>query len=383
MKINCFRTKFTALFLSLVLIWLSVPVGSIDLTLDDSLIKEEATLQTNSSALTEDISLRDEFTKHYYDSDGNYYAVVYPEQVHYKENNEWKEVDNTLSFDSTTKKYTTNGPEFATTFANSTSSNQLVSISDGEYTLSWTVSFPNNQDTELSTMSISSTEITESSGLTISASTAQISQIETDAENEITTKETVGKVGKTISSVRYKNVFNNSVDLRYSVLHGKVEEDIILYSPEGFTSYTLTVNTGGLTAIKLPDNTIIFANEDGEGIFNLGAPWMKDSGVSVTDDITVNVVQRGNYAYITYIPNSEWLNDTSRIYPVLIDPSFTTRKYLSNYEDTYVFTGDSASATRATETTMKVGKIDSKTHYSYIKILDIPDLVKTSSLIGS
>ena len=80
MKKKHFKTKFTALFLSLVLIWLSVPVGSIDLTLDDSLIKEEATLQTNSSALTEDISLRDEFTKHYYDSDGKYYAVVYPEQ---------------------------------------------------------------------------------------------------------------------------------------------------------------------------------------------------------------------------------------------------------------------------------------------------------------
>ena len=42
-----------------------------------------------SAELTEDIKLRDTFTKHYTDGNGKYYAVVFPEQVHYLENGEW------------------------------------------------------------------------------------------------------------------------------------------------------------------------------------------------------------------------------------------------------------------------------------------------------
>ena len=203
--------------------------------------------------------------------------------------------------------------------------------------------------------------------------TAQVS--ETDDPGIIKNRDTISKMGKAISGIRYNHVFNNTVDLRYSVLHGKIEEDVILNSPDGFTSYTLTVHTNGLSATKCSDNSVAFQTASGETIFTLGAPWMKDSYISVSDDIEVTVRQIGHIAYITYTPDSTWLHDASRVYPVLIDPSFTTRYYTSNYEDTYVYSGDSASTTRPTETTMKVGNISGNPYYAYIKILNVPDLV--------
>lgn len=59
---------------------------------------------------------------------------------------------------------------------------------------------------------------------------------------------------------------------------------------------------------------------------------------------------------------------------MLIDPDVTTRTFKSNYIDTYVYEGDSASSARANETTMIVGNNGGKIHYSYLKILDIPEL---------
>lgn len=59
----------------------STEMSDIDLGFDLDL---DENFDTGISAeLTEDIKLRDTFTKHYTDGNGKYYAVVFPEQVHY------------------------------------------------------------------------------------------------------------------------------------------------------------------------------------------------------------------------------------------------------------------------------------------------------------
>ena len=324
--------------------------------------------------LEEDESLRDAFTKHYVDPDGYRYAVIYPEQVHYNANGEWVEVDNTLMYDSVTERYVSSNDMFTTKFSKNALSDQLVSITDGDYTLSWTVSFVNGQAAGTSPIPSISTKATMDLSASISSAVGIVTN-NRKLENETTHTRNVSNIGKASSAIRYNNVFNNSVDLRYSVLHGKVEEDIILNSPDNFTSYILSVNTNGLVATKQADNSIWFVNDKNETVFTLAAPWMKDSAVAVSDDIEVSVLQKGEYAYIAYTPNAQWLNDESRVYPVLIDPSFTTRYYTNNYEDTYVYTGDIASSTRPTETMLPVGKLNGINHYTYIKILNIPTLL--------
>ena len=65
-----------------------------------------------SELVTEDETLRDKFTKHYVAEDGKRYAVVYADQIHYEDNNgNWLEVDNSLTFDTSKQKYSTNNTE--------------------------------------------------------------------------------------------------------------------------------------------------------------------------------------------------------------------------------------------------------------------------------
>lgn len=46
--------------------------------------------------LSEDATLRDEYTKHFVLSDGSMLAASYSVPVHYYKNDEWKDIDNTL-----------------------------------------------------------------------------------------------------------------------------------------------------------------------------------------------------------------------------------------------------------------------------------------------
>lgn len=375
--------RVIAVLLSLIMIMTMLPMSAY--AVEESIEKRKIESQNNITnntykgteegipILEEETLLRDKFTKHYFDADGNRYAVVFPEQVHYSENDSWIEIDNTFTLDETTKRYISKNKKFRTQFSQESDSRQLVTIEDGSYMLSWSISFASGTKMGKEQCSLTMSENTNVQKT--SKTSALVYEVNEAAISKVKSKETISELGKAISGIRYNGVLKDKVDLRYSVLHGKVEEDVILNSPEGFTSYMLTIDTNGLTTVKHKDNSVAFVNAEGETIFTLGAPWMKDSYISVSNAIEVTVKQEDDVAYIIYAPNLEWLNDESRVYPVLIDPSFTTRFYTSNYEDTYVYTGDSASTTRPTETTMMVGNLSGKQYYAYVKILNIPDLV--------
>ena len=153
--------------------------------------------------MIEDLSKRDKFTKHYAAPNGERYAVVFSEQVHYEEDGQWVEVDNRMTLNTATQRYETANEAFSANFAANSSADSLVSISDGEYSLSWSVIFPST------------------TGGTLSANaTAQlIGGGETDA---ITTVNNMENMSKAASALRYSGLGGGEVDLRYTVLHGKV-----------------------------------------------------------------------------------------------------------------------------------------------------------------
>jgi len=78
----------------------------------------------------------------------------------------------------------------------------------------------------------------------------------------------------------------------------RYEEDIILNSLGSFTSYALAVDTGGLTVYKNDSGSVAFSGAQGNAIFTIAAPWMMDENGEVTDDIEVELIQRGELAVI-------------------------------------------------------------------------------------
>ncbi len=372
------KTRIISLLLSLIftLGTVQIPINAVgnepkSLSVSSSDIGEA---DIASDTLEEDISLRDKYTKHYVSGDGKRYMVIFPEQVHYLEDDAWLEVNNTFSLDSVKNEYVSANSEFKTRFSKSAKSSRLVYIKDGDHSLSWSISF-DSSDLKSTTTSIAPMEKAALQTATAD-SLARISSADSSEVGTVRSRETISNIGKAVSSVEYSNVSGSGVDLRYSIAHGKIEEDVILYSSDDITSYTMTVNTGGLAAVKNDDGSVSFLDETGEEIFNIDAPWMSDEAGNVSHSVDVSVIQSGNNALIKYTPSSEWLKSEERVFPVLIDPSITTRRYQSNYIDTYVYEDDTSPAARANETLLKIGNISGKRYYAYIKILNIPSLIE-------
>ncbi len=61
---------------------------------------------------------RDAFTKTYLNPDGTYTAILYAEQIHENSSGEWKDIDNTLTYNGKTGRYeNTSNSSFSVSFS--------------------------------------------------------------------------------------------------------------------------------------------------------------------------------------------------------------------------------------------------------------------------
>ena len=378
--------KLLSVLLASVMLLVSIPMTVVGegSSLGQIGADDNAQLIGPTDTFYEDVSMRDEFSKHYVLESGERYAVIFPEAVHYEEDGEWKEVDNRLTYNSLTGKYVSANPKFTTTFAANAGAAELVSISHDEYTLSWGISFSENSGGELMKLTADASvtngndtaerlSAAKAEQASLAKAAAETNQAFDTEEAENVYKNTVTDIGKAASAISYGGSTNSAVSIRYSVAHGKVEEDIILRSKSDFTSYTMTVNTGGLLLTAEADGSVIFKTADGETVFTIDAPWMKDSAYGFSKDIAVTVTQTGNTATITYTPSAAWLNSEDRVYPVLIDPTISMQTHQNCFYDTHILAGDSDFTYYDMAPTLYVGLSVGGEWTSYIKLNYFPD----------
>ena len=94
MKTKKYIKRIFSFVLATILLFSAIPVS---LAVQDMLIEE-----ADAKIVREVTELREESVKHFLCEDGSYIAATYSAPVHYKENGEWKEIDNSLSLDRTT-----------------------------------------------------------------------------------------------------------------------------------------------------------------------------------------------------------------------------------------------------------------------------------------
>ena len=98
--------------------------------------------------------------------------------------------------------------------------------------------------------------------------------------------------------------------------------------------------TENLSARLLESREIQFYNSSDEVIFTMTSPYMYDSAGELSEDIDVELISKGTGCYyIAITPDAQWLNDESRVYPVVIDPQVTTDTARTNIIDNYVLQG--------------------------------------------
>lgn len=242
---------------------------------------------------------RDEFTKVYKKNDGSYTAMVSSEPLHFIQDGKWTDIDNTLvsSVENGKSVFKNTNSMFDIMFPEELSHDSGIEIKNDEYSLSFS----------LQNIEISQVEITENTN----------NYADTN-ENNQQIKEQL----KTQSdSALYENVMPET-DIEYSISSNKIKENIIINQPSAIKEqYSFNLSAEGLTGVVENDNSVSFLNADGEKIFYIPAPFMKDASEVTSLNIDIDLTNNGNGEYVlTYSPDLDWLNDNIRTFPIVIDP---------------------------------------------------------------
>ena len=262
--------------------------------------------------IAEDLSRRDETTKHFIMSDGTRKAVKYSNPIHFEKDGEWVDIDNTLSYDKERDEYINGESSFKVAFNKNFNSDNLFTIENKGYTLSW----------EYKTSSI--------------LRKGSAAKVEPSIKNE---DHSLDRIEKTKSTISY-NEFEEDSKLEYIVTSTGVKENIIINTPTNRNIFEFSVVAPGLTLEKNVDGSITAKADNGEEIFYIPAPYMFDSANEYSEEVEYELTQsKGDTYTVKVVADKAWLKDKARVYPVTIDPAIQTKKSKSAITSTFVASG--------------------------------------------
>ena len=242
---------------------------------------------------------KDAFTKTFTREDGTMVDIISSEPVHFYKDGEWKDIDNTLVNRTVDGKAVLQNKSnnFTATLPQKIEKDSYISIENGESKVSFKLN---------------------------GVSTQKDSRIMALDESLLSEEDTMMSVKDNVSTVRYSDVLGTA-DVEYLVTETGIKENIILDTVPSkgyFVSFTFTAP--GMTWNVNKDKSISFFNEKSEEVFTMQAPYMFDASGTVSEDVEVEVYRSREGNIIKYTPSFEWLSDKNRVYPVTVDPSFTT-----------------------------------------------------------
>ena len=386
-KMNILRKSMIfTLLISLLLS--SFPAYAVTLADNSSNSALASSKLSNAVVVSEDTSKRGEFEKHYLLSDGSFMAVSYPEAVHYlSEGGTWEEVDNRLSLDRATSRIVNGDGDFSVSFADSPSGNSMASLLHNGKAFTWGLTATKLQNGELTQLNTFSTDkaniVSDDVASLVSARSGSLSTSSTSAIGKKVSDVDAFASDKLTGKLGYDELFEAVPELsvEYSVYHNKIEEDIFINAPTDLRAFSMNIQADGLTARLNDDGSVDFLDENGDMQYRIGIPYMEDANNEVLNDIEVTVDQSGNTCTVTYTPNEAWLTSEDRVYPILLDPSITTKEYNSNIVDTYVYEGNGAN--HSTEQKLYYGVKSGKIYRTYIKINNLPNIDTNMPVIGA
>lgn len=298
------KKRFLALFIVCVMLFAQVSVfaNGIDSTSDsyetdiDTAVDdiESVLLDENSNELVvlEEITgLRESNVKHFSLSNGTNKAVLYPQPVHYMdENGNWVDINNSLTLNG--NEYSSKN-KFEIKFANKSGSNGLLSIKDGEYKIDFTPLNTNKVNVS----------------------------IENPQENNSRKFEDVSKLNHLVSRATYSNIYNG-IDIEYVLIANNIKENIIVNSKQDSYTFSFELKLNKLTAELANGEIILSDSTTGETMYTIPAPYMYDADNVMSTEVEYSLVQNSKWKYtFTVTANSEWINADERAFPVTIDPT--------------------------------------------------------------
>lgn len=361
--------------------------------------------ETVAYVVGEDESLRKENEKHFRMSDGSYIAAVYPEAVHYLEAGEWKEIDNTLSL--TDDGYVNAENDFEVTFSSDRNSNELYTLTDGEYSVKLILNPNTDNDSAVYSLRPSNGRIISVKAdeehvdasfdvkspaeavdafkkVNPDATDEEIKEI-VSAQNEENKKqrEFMLQPKKLNSSLDYEDVVGN-VDIEYIVTPSSIKENIILETANDGNVFEFILDTM-LTPILNNDGTIDLI--DGENvIFSMPAPYMYDANGETSTDVEYSLNTENGKIILTVTADEEWITNEERVFPVTIDPTVSTGKTNSadwNIVTRYISDADMSNSNQGSDLWPMGCDEYNGNYYAYMQVNYLPDIPFNCKFTGA
>ncbi|MBP3446405.1 MAG: DNRLRE domain-containing protein [Clostridia bacterium] len=370
MKKSKMFLRIISIILSILLIIEVLPMSvfaqelqSIESTNIDTESEEEATI------IGEIESERTENTKHFRLSDGSFIAATYPEPVHYMVDGEWKEIDNTLV------EKTIDGTDY---YVNEKASNK-VAFSQVLSDESVIIQDADGYEISLTTVSDKSNKSKGKKKDVEDLTSSKLMKEQAKADKKAEKMEAKNKK----SGVKYNDVYSDT-DIEYIVTPSTVKENIIVNKKTGKYVYDFNADFGKLVP-KMETESIIglydTSKKATEPVILVEAPIMYDAAGETSTDVSISFKRNGDKYIVTVTADKEWINDKSREFPVVIDPTVKLDVSRADISDVYV-DSENPNWSHKGRTTMLVGKNRLGTTRIYVKF-KLPDLPDCSIVTGA
>lgn len=305
--------KSISVLLSLVIAVTVIPMGAYAADSDEP-AQAQNEAEEAAYVLEEETELRTENTKYFRMSDGTVQAAQYSVPVHFEQNGEWVDYDNSLTETDTEetessskilkdKDLINHTADYNVRLSKKTNGKKFVRIEKDGYKISW---YYTNAD----------------------KSTANIYADKID--DDPTTLENLS------STVRYENVYKNT-DFEYIIGSDGLKENIILKSKKAPDTFTSVYKANGLAPVQADDKTIELRSENGTVIYTITAPFMEDAQGEISEGITLTLTETKNNTFtVKTTLDSEWLQAENREYPVIVDPVLKTNQSANGVQSAFV-----------------------------------------------
>ena len=271
----------------------------------------------NTGEIVEIIDRREENVKHFRLEDGSARAIVYSYAVHRKdENGVWQDIDNRL-FKNQNGYYSTS--ENRVSFAGNANDKSLFTLKENGYVISMGL--------------VTSEESIKSNEVLLNKSLPLDEQLLSESK-KITADEKLEKLSKidNKTNILYKRVANG-VDLSYTLQANEIKEYIVVNSPQNEYVYNFTLQLDGLVAQLMENGSVVLYDElTKEDEYYIPAPYMFDAKGERSTDVhyKLNDLDNGQYT-LTVIADTDWVNNNSRVFPVMIDPTLQQKILYDTY----------------------------------------------------
>ena len=256
---------------------------------------------------------RDEYQKEFLLSNGQRLLVLYPTPVHYEENGQWEEIDNTLlpvSEDEISVYQNTAGP-WDVTFPAKIDNQKFISVQQDGHSISFrcdgrmertesvALYAEDENDSEIAELP---EEVSDALELPENEQALVLPTQEADVSVSTVDVNTAGDAAQQQirpegmhAIAEYTNLFANT-DLKYDLTAGRLKESISIQQPEDtLLGYRYHLETSGLTLTLQEDRSILaYAAGAAEGdrpVYYMPAPFLLDDEQAYSTDVQVQLLE--------------------------------------------------------------------------------------------